>query len=222
MSNKYVTLTDVEVESIEVRVEISDILSAATDAQLVEALRAGDYDGAEFLENADVDALWEALKDKEPSDLIDVLEEANELEQAARRFFAAMETEDDCMQFLLDDVLPKGVHERLVHDVTRVPEIVFQADSPGAPVHWVQDVSDKGPCGMILPDLSNIAEGRAKLLMFVNTPDDTGWIDCATLDAAQRLARFLHAGRAVMEQRKGSGGDAPVVAQAPVAEASQG
>lgn len=191
--SKYITLNDVEVTDITVRVDIEDILGEATEASLIEALQAYDYDGAAFLEAADADALWEALGDKEESDLLDLLDKHNMLE-AATRFWLDNLSDNDREQFL------RGAG--YVKDAASIPELVFVADSPTAPVHWVRVEGAEAPCGMILPDLANIMEGRAKLRMFLGLKqEDTGWIDCNDMPAAQRLARTLHAGH-VVEQRR--------------------
>lgn len=195
--SKYITLNDVEVTEITVRVDVEDILAEASEADLIEALRAYDYDGAAFIEAADADALWEALGDKEESDLLDLLNEHNMLEAATRRFLGTL-SDNDRDEFL------RGAG--YVKDATPIPELVFVADSPTAPVHWVREEGAEAPCGMILPDLANIMQGRAKLRMFLGLKqEDTGWIDCNDMPAAQRLARSLHAGH-VVEQRRASGG----------------
>jgi hypothetical protein len=209
--NEYIELENdsVEVQEISVRISVSAILQECTEEQLIDALidqgftgwvgsalefaRAGDDDDrkelaiAAALEDAPTDALWEALGDKEEQSLIDLLDNVNALEAATRRW--------------LDNLAPNDLQAFLVqHAYIPRPasELTFVADTPTSPVHWVNVAGIDCRVGMILPDLSNLFEGRAKLRMFIGDADDSGWIDCSNLPKAQRMARMLYAGRGAM------------------------
>lgn len=188
--NEHTLAFDGEIDGVHVTIDVPlhVVLDEATEADLVAALIEKDYSGEHFLETAEADELWEALEDKDTAKLVDLLERNNELERAARRW--------------LDSLSPTDLRSFLVQHayVPRPPsELTFVTDNPSDAVHWVQVLGPQYTVGMILPDLSNLFEGRAKLRMFTNTADDSGWIDCDNLPKAQRLARMLYAGRGAVE-----------------------
>jgi hypothetical protein len=202
-SNEYIDLDSdsdniIEVQDIRVRISVSAILQECEEEQLIGALVDQGFAGwvgsddderkeaamVTALEDAAANDLWAALKDKPTLDLLDILDEANELERAARRWLDAL-SPDDLQAFLVQHAyIPRPASE-----------LAFIADNPSDAVYWVKVRDPDYTVGMVLPDLSNVFEGRAKLRMFVNTADDSGWVDCETLAKAQRMARMLFAGR---------------------------
>ena len=99
----YITLDNVEVEDITVRVSVSEILENATTEQLLEALDTDTILGAlseeqraEIMTGLSTEELLEVLDvGTNAKAVVEALDDANELELAVRRFFNAQGTDDE-------------------------------------------------------------------------------------------------------------------------------
>lgn len=192
--SKRIELENVEVERLTVSIDADELELSAEDAVAAcvddaetlfcAVLEAGDWeqsDLAPVLEAASAQALLEALHDKEPADLIAVLSEKNELEQAAKAFIESLNTED--LLSFLNTTRPTFARD-LLHLSPRV-EITFENV---APMVTVVKHGDRVVGSVMIERQAGSAWVR---LYADDERRDTGMIKVSSASTAYRIVRAM-------------------------------